>query len=203
MTKFSAALLAAPLAVLSLAATAFAGPQIGQPAPGFSGVDASGAPVKLADFRGRTVVLEWTNHECPYVKKHYTGGNMQATQTAATGQGVVWLSVISSAPGKQGAVTGEVAAQLTASRGAKPKAVILDPTGAIGRAYEAKTTPHMFVIDGQGIVRYMGAIDDKPSAAPETLTGATNYVLAALKDLGAGQPVKTPETEPYGCTVKY
>jgi hypothetical protein len=137
------------------------------------------------------------------VKKHYGSGNMQATQSAAVAKGVVWLTIVSSAPGKQGAVTGAEANVLTADRKAKPAAVILDPAGTIGRAYEAKTTPHMFVIDGKGILRYQGAIDDKPTASPESLKGAKNYILAALSDMAVGKPVAAAESEPYGCSIKY
>lgn len=180
-----------------------AGLETGKPAPDFTGVDSNGKIHKLSEFAGKTVVLEWTNNGCPYVHKHYDSGNMQSVQADATARGAVWLSIISSAPGKQGNVTGAEANKLTLDRKAKPTAVILDPTGAIGRAYGAQTTPHMFVIDGKGVLRYQGAIDDKPTASPESLRGAKNYVLAALTDLAAGKPVATPETEPYGCGVKY
>jgi peroxiredoxin len=185
------------------AATAAAAPEIGKPAPAFMGVDSNGKAHKLSDFAGKTVVLEWSNHDCPYVKKHYGAGNMQATQAAAAAKGAVWLTIVSSAPGKQGAVTGAEANTLNASRKAAPAAVILDPAGTIGKAYEAKTTPHMFVVDGKGILRYQGAIDDKPSSSPDSLNGAKNFVLAALGDMAAGKPVATAETEPYGCSVKY
>jgi peroxiredoxin len=195
-------LLAAAFALSATTALAI-GPEIGKPAPRFVGVDSNGKAHKLTDFAGKTVVLEWSNHDCPYVKKHYNAGNMQATQTAATGKGAVWLTIVSSAPGKQGAVTAAQANELTTTRKAAPTAVILDPAGTIGKAYEAKTTPHMYVIDGKGILRYQGAIDDKPSSAAESLTGAKNFVLAALDDLAAGKPVAVAETEPYGCSVKY
>jgi hypothetical protein len=195
------ALFAAALALS--APVALAAPETGKPAPAFTGVDSNGKAHKLSDFAGKTVVLEWSNHDCPYVKKHYGSGNMQTTQAAATGKGAVWLTIVSSAAGKQGAVTGAEANQLTVSRNAKPSAVILDPTGAIGKAYEAKTTPHMYIVDGKGILRYQGAIDDKPAASPDSLNGAKNYVLAALGDMAAGKPVAVAETEPYGCSVKY
>lgn len=195
-------LLAAAISVSAASAFA-AGPDIGQPAPAFMGVDSNGKAHKLSDFAGKTVVLEWSNHDCPYVKKHYNAGNMQATQTASTAKGAVWLTIVSSAPGKQGAVTGAEANKLTADRKAAPTAVILDPAGTIGKAYEAKTTPHMYIIDGKGILRYQGAIDDKPSSAAESLNGAKNYVLAALGEMAAGKPVSVAETEPYGCSVKY
>jgi hypothetical protein len=189
--------------VFAAAPALASGPEIGKPAPAFTGLDSNGKAHKLSDFAGKTVVLEWSNHDCPYVKKHYGGGNMQATQAAAVAKGAVWLTIVSSAPGKQGAVTAAQANELTASRGAKPSAVILDPAGTIGKAYEAKTTPHMFVIDGKGILRYQGAIDDKPVASPDSLNGAKNFVLAALGDMGAGKAVATAESEPYGCTIKY
>ncbi|HAH11711.1 MAG TPA: thioredoxin family protein, partial [Alphaproteobacteria bacterium] len=176
---------------------------VGQPAPNVAAIDSNGKAHKLSDFAGRTVVLEWSNHECPYVKKHYNAGNMQATQGMAVAKGAVWLTVVSSAPGKQGAVTGAEANTLTADRKAKPTAVLLDSAGTIGKAFGARTTPHMFVIDGKGIIRYAGAIDDKPSSSPDSLNGAKNFVLAALNDLSAGKAPATAETEPYGCSVKY
>lgn len=190
-------------AVAFLSSVAAAAPSVGQPAPVFSAVDSNGATHKLGDFKGKTVVLEWTNAECPYTRKHYESGNMQKLQQEATAAGVVWLSVISSAPGKQGYVTGAEANQLTASRGAHPTAVLLDPTGTVGREYEAQTTPHMFVIDQTGVLRYMGAIDDKPVASPATIAGARNYVREALVAVEAGKPVAVASTEPYGCSVKY
>jgi peroxiredoxin len=180
-----------------------AAPVVGQPAPAFTAVDSNGAMRSLAEFKGRTVVLEWTNDGCPYVQKHYNSGNMQKLQQEATGSGVVWLSIISSAPGKQGHLTGAEANGLNQSRGARPTAVLLDPTGTVGHAYEAKTTPHMFVIDKTGTLRYMGAIDDKPVAAPASLDGARNYTREALAAVTAGKPVAVASTEPYGCSVKY
>lgn len=191
------------LAIVVSAEIAVASPAVGQPAPAFTGTDSNGRTVSLADLRGKTVVLEWTNHECPFVQRHYHSGNMQALQKAAAADGIVWLSIISSAPDEQGNIKPEEANALTASRGAAPAAVILDPSGTIGRAYGARTTPHMFVIDPNGILVYMGAIDDQPrntGAAPAT---ATNYVREALAALKAGQPVPNPVTQPYGCSVKY
>jgi hypothetical protein len=176
---------------------------VGQVAPQFTGVDSNGKTHKLSDYAGKTVVLEWSNHDCPYVKKHYGGNNMQVTQLAATLTGAVWLTIVSSAPGKQGNVTGAEANDLTKRRTAFPAAVILDPTGTIGRLYDARTTPHMFVIDGAQKLRYAGAIDDKPTAAPESLNGAKNYALAAINDVFDKRKVAVPETEPYGCSVKY
>ena len=182
---------------------ALAAPIVGQPAPAFTAVDSNGVSHSLGAYKGKIVVLEWTNDGCPYVGKHYNSGNMQKLQQDATASGVVWLSIISSAPGKQGYVSGAEANALTTSRGAHPTAVLLDPTGAVGREYEAQTTPHMFVVDKTGVLRYMGAIDDKPVAAPASLTGARNYVREALADVAGGKPVAVASTEPYGCSVKY
>jgi peroxiredoxin len=178
------------------------GPVVGQPAPNFSAQDADGQTRSLSQYRGKTVVLEWTNHECPYVRKHYSGA-MQALQRDATRDGVVWLSIVSSAPGQQGAVSGAQAKQLTASRGAAPTAVLLDPSGAVGRLYGAKTTPHMFVVNPQGRVVYAGGIDDVPTNKVEDLPRAKQLVQAALADLKAGRAVGIPASRPYGCAVKY
>lgn len=197
----SRALLAWLLAGFSLLAQA--APQIGQPAPDFSGTDVDGKVRHLNDFRGRTLVLEWTNHDCPYVRKHYGSGNMQALQSAAAKDGVVWLSIISSAPGKQGHVTPAEAKELTSSRHAAPAHVIFDASGDIGRAYEAKTTPHMFVIDSKGILVYMGGIDDKATTDQADIPGARNHVATALAELKEGKAVSQPITKPYGCSVKY
>lgn len=190
-------------AFLATTAIAIAAPEIGKPAPAFTAVDSNGKSHALADFKGKTVILEWTNDGCPYVKKHYNAGNMQKIQKDLTADGAVWLSVISSAPGKQGHVDGKGANDLTKSRNAAPTAVLLDPKGTIGRAYEAQTTPHMYVIDGKGILRYMGAIDDKPSTDAATIAGARNYVREAVAAVKAGKPVEVAATDPYGCSVKY
>ncbi|MBY0299917.1 MAG: thioredoxin family protein [Methylobacterium sp.] len=195
--------LAALTALLSLAAPAAAGPQVDRPAPAFTARDADGRTVSLADYKGRTVVLEWTNHDCPFVQKHYGGQAMQALQKKWTEQGVVWLSVISSAPGEQGAVSGPEANRLTHERGAAPTAVVLDTDGAVGRAYGAQTTPHMFVVKGDGTLAYMGGIDDKPSAALTDLKTARNHVDAALSEIAAGKAVSVKTARPYGCSVKY
>ena len=186
----------------ALAAPALAAPQVGQPAPAFRAVDSHGKTRALADFKGRTVVLEWTNAECPFVKKHYAG-NMQALQKAAARDGVVWLTVNSGAPGKQGHVDGAAANAVMKAKGAAPTAYLLDPKGTIGRAYGAKTTPHMYVIDPAGTLAYMGGIDDTPTADPADLKTATNYVTAALADLKAKRPVQVATAKPYGCAVKY
>ncbi len=191
------------LALATIVTAAKAAPQPGAPAPAFIAVDADGKTHRLADYRGKTVVLEWTNHQCPYTVKHYRSGNMQMLQKAATTEGIVWLSIISSAPGRQGYVTPAEAKRLTTSRKAAPTAVLLDPEGKIGRLYNARTTPHMFIIDKDGKVSYMGAIDNRPSASSADIKGAKNYVADALEALKAGRlPAKT-STRPYGCSVKY
>ena len=189
--------------LFAMATTAGAALEIGEPAPGFTGIDTSGKSHALSDFRGKPVVLEWTNHDCPYVRKHYSSGNMQRQQQTATGQGVVWLSIISSAPGKQGHVTPAQADALTAERNAAPSAVILDEKGEIGRLYEAKTTPHMYIIDADGKLAYMGGIESIASANPADIGKATQYVPAALAQVMNGEPVAPSVTRPYGCSVKY
>lgn len=184
--------------------TALAKAQIGQPAPGFTLTSSEGSEVSLSDFSGKTVILEWTNHQCPFVKKHYSSGNMQALQARYTDDDTVWLSIISSAPGKQGHVSPEQARELTTSRGAKPTHVLFDPTGEVGRAYGAKTTPHMYVIDEAGtLLAYNGAIDSIRSADPADIPKATNYVKTAMSALAAGEQPDPASTKPYGCSVKY
>lgn len=195
--------LASLAASLVAATAAFAVPIVGKPAPAFTAVDSNGKSHSLSDYKGKTVVLEWTNDGCPYVKKHYGSGNMQKLQQEITAEGGVWLSIISSAPGKQGYVKGTEANQLTASRNAHPTAVLLDPAGAIGRAYEAQTTPHMFVVDKTGTLRYMGAIDDQPTTDPSAIASARNYVREAFKAVSAGGKVAETATDSYGCSVKY
>jgi hypothetical protein len=175
----------------------------GAQAPAFSVQDASGATRTLAEFRGRTVILEWTNHGCPYVRKHYDSRNMQTLQQEAVADGIVWLQVISSAPGEQGYLDGAGARARVETDGAHPTATLLDPQGVMGRAYGATNTPQMFIINGDGVILYQGAIDDRASARPSTLEGANNYVRAALADIEAGRPVQTATTAPYGCSVKY
>lgn len=190
-------------AIAAFAPAALAAPAIGEMAPAFSGTDIDGKTVSLSDFAGKTIVLEWSNDQCPYVKKHYGSGNMQKTQQAAAADGAVWLTIVSSAEGKQGYVTPDEAKKLTADRGAKPSDVVLDSSGEIGRLYNASATPHMFVIAPDGKLAYAGAIDDKPTADPADIATAKNYVLAALDDMKAGRPVQTPESDPYGCSIKY
>jgi peroxiredoxin len=189
-------------ATLSLGVAA-AAPKVGAPAPDFSVVDTAGETWTLGGLAGKKVILEWTNHDCPYVVKHYASGNMQALQKEATDAGYAWLSVISSASGKQGHVSPAQADDLSDDRGAAPTAVLLDTSGAMGRAYDAKTTPHLYVIDPEGTLVYMGGIDDKPTTDQADIPGATNYVRLAMADLAAGNPVATPVTRPYGCSVKY
>jgi hypothetical protein len=149
------------------------------------------------------VVLEWTSHECPYVGKHYRGNNMQALQKKWTGQGVVWLSVISSAPGQPGYVSPQQANKLTADRDAAPTAVLFDPTGKVGHAYGARTTPHMYVINGEGVLVYKGGIDDQPTARLQDLKGARNFVDQALSENSQGKPVSVTTSRAYGCSIKY
>ncbi|MEZ5956798.1 MAG: redoxin domain-containing protein [Hyphomonadaceae bacterium] len=175
----------------------------GAAAPAFSVVDATGATRTLAEFAGQNVILEWTNNGCPYVRKHYDAGNMQAVQREARERGWTWLQVISSAPGEQGYLDGPGALAQVETEQATVTATLLDPDGVMGRAYGALTTPQMVMINVEGQIIYQGAIDDRPSARPETLDGATNYVRAAWADMEAGRAVQTAETTPYGCGVKY
>lgn len=188
------------LAVLAVPASAAT---VGQPAPAFVAADANGKPVRLADYRGKTVVLEWNNPGCPFVQKHYDSGNMQKTQAAAAKDGVVWLTINSGAPGLQGHMNGTEAKAFVAKAGAKPTAYLLDPRGVVGKAYEAKTTPQIYVVNKAGTLVYNGAIDDKPTRNAADIKGARNYVLAALSDIKAGKAVSVATSRPYGCAVKY
>jgi thioredoxin-related protein len=182
--------------------TAFAA-KVGEAAPDFTGTDSNGQSHKLSAYRGKYVILEWHNQGCPYTKKHYDTGNMQKLQKDAIAKGVVWLSVISSAPGKQGYVTASEENDYLKRTNSTPTAVLLDPSGEIGRLYGAKTTPHMYIIDPEGRLIYNGAIDDRPTADAKDIPGAKNYVTAALDEALAGRPVSTSSSTPYGCTVKY
>ena len=184
----------------AVATPAVAGP--GDMAPAFTLIDADGTQRSLADFKGKTVVLEWTNEGCPYVKKHYTGA-MQALQREATADGVVWLTIISSAPTTQGYVEGEEARAWKAKHRAAFTHLLLDPTGEVGKRYDAKTTPDMRIIDPEGRLIFVGGIDDKPTNKVEDLAGANNFVRAALADAKAGRPVQTAFAQPYGCAIKY
>jgi peroxiredoxin len=188
---------AAPAATESVAV---AGP--GDMAPAFTLVDAEGVQRSLADFKGKTVVLEWTNEGCPFVKKHYSGA-MQALQRDATADGVVWLTIISSAPGTQGFVEGEEAKAWKTRHKAAFTHLLLDPTGEVGKRYDAKTTPDMRIIDPEGRLIFVGGIDDRPTNKVEDLEGANNFVRAALADAKAGRPVQTAFAQPYGCAIKY
>lgn len=190
-------------ATIVVAAPACAAPAVGQPAPGFKLTDADGKTVSLSDYRGKTVVLEWHNPGCPFVKKHYDSGNMQKTQSAAAKAGTVWLTINSGAPGKQGHLSGAEAKTMLAKVGAKPTAYLLDHSGKVGKAYDAKTTPHMYVIGKTGTLLYAGGIDDKPTPRPADIDGARNHVLAALSEIQAGKKVSVATSRPYGCSVKY
>ncbi len=197
------AALAAAVALGWSAAAWADGAVVGTAAPDFTLNDTTGQPRSPAQVKGRFLVLEWNNPECPFVHKHYDSDNMQRLQRAMTAKGVVWWTVNSSAPGKQGHVSPEQAAAITKARGAAPTAVLLDADGAVGRRYGAKTTPNMFVINSDGVVIYAGAIDDRPSTDPADVEGAVNYVQRALDEAMAGKPVSVPQTRPYGCSVKY
>ncbi|MFN4184719.1 MAG: redoxin domain-containing protein [Hyphomonas sp.] len=192
-------------ALIASTAEASPAPAFGAAAPAFTGTTSNGETVSLSDFEGKTVILEWTNDGCPFVKKHYADppSNMQSLQKSASADDIVWLSVISSRPGAQGHVSAEGANELTATRGAAPAHVILDESGDIGRLFGAKTTPHMYIVTPEGKLVYDGAIDSIPSARVEDIPKADNYVTAALDDLAAGKPVATPSSKPYGCAVKY
>ena len=194
-----------PLPVLALALnlSAFAAVEPGETAPDFTLKDSKGNSQKLSSFSGKFVVLEWMNPECPFVKKHYSTGNMQSLQKEYTAKGIVWLSIISSAPGKQGYCTGPQAEANTKDQKAFPTAVLLDPSGEVGQLYGAKTTPHMFVINPEGKLIYMGAIDSIRSANSSDCAKADNYVRQTLNATLAGKPVPNPETKSYGCSVKY
>jgi peroxiredoxin len=197
MVRRLALTLAFTVAVFAYAA------QVGNPAPAFTGTDSHGQTHSLSDYRGKFVVLEWTNKDCPFTAKQYDSGNMQALQKQWTAKGVVWLTILSSAPGHQGYMTASDENGWITKIHADPTAAILDPNGTIGRAYEAKTTPHMFIIDPNGKLIYEGAIDDHATTDPSDVSSSKNYVSAALTQALAGQPVAIAYTRPYGCSVKY
>lgn len=201
----AAAVALSAAALIAFSADAAPAAEPGMTAPDFTGTATSGDAVSLSDFEGKTVILEWTNDGCPFVQKHYADPpkNMQALQDRASAEDIVWLQVISSAPGKQGHVSPDKAEDINEQRGASPTHVILDPSGDIGRLYEAKTTPHMFIITPQSEIAYAGAIDSIRSAKVADIEKAENYVTAALDALAAGEPVKTAAAKPYGCSVKY
>lgn len=177
--------------------------RVGEPAPEFAAIDSNGSQHNLKDLKGKTVVLEWYNHQCPYVKKHYETGNMQKLQKKYTDQGVIWLTVNSSAPGKQGNVDSTKANSLIAEQQAAQSAFLLDPQGVLGHLYGAKTTPHMYVINPDGILVYAGAIDDNSSSRQSTVATAKNFVSSTLDAILNGQQVAASSTQPYGCSVKY
>src|ERR1700730_17923520 len=188
-----------------VAATIFATdvPPVGSAAPDFSLTDAKGQTHSLSQYKGKYVVLEWFNPECPFVKKHYGSGNMQKLQEEFTAKGVVWLSIDSSGPGLEGNLTAEQAEKKIAEWKTKQTALVLDPDGTAGRTYGAKNTPHMFVINPEGKIIYEGAIDSKATPNPSDITGSTNYVKVALEESMAGKTVSNANTKPYGCSVKY
>jgi peroxiredoxin len=189
--------------LLLAAATAHATPTVGQPAPDFTVPDAAGAPVKLSDFRGKFVVLEWTNPGCPFVAKHYNSGNMQSLQKTWGAKEVVWLSISSTNPRSSDYQKPDQLAALWKKQGATPRALLMDDDGKVGRLYEARTTPHMYVIDPKGTLVYAGGIDDKRSTSQADIKTAKNYVTLALTEATAGKPVTTATATPYGCSVKY
>ena len=189
--------------ILCAAPLLIAAAKVGDAAPDFTATASSGKTYRLSSNLGKYVVLEWHNNGCPYVGKHYNSGNMQRLQKHWTGQGVIWFTILSSAPGKQGYVTASEENDYLAKEQAAPTAALLDPSGDIGHLYDAKTSPQMVVINPQGVVIYSGAIDDKPTTDLQDVQGATNYVSLALEESMAGRPVKTPATRPYGCSVKY
>jgi hypothetical protein len=194
----------ASFALAWMSSPAMAEPIIDKPAPTFSGKAADGSTINLADLKGKTVVLEWTNHDCPYVMKHYDKtGNIPGLQKDATAKNVVWLQIISSAPGKQGNVDGATAISLNAKRGAVPTNAILDPDGTIGKLYNAQTTPHIFIINGEGTLVYKGGIDSIKTTNPTDIAKATPYVKEALEALAAGKKISNSSTAPYGCSIKY
>jgi peroxiredoxin len=178
-------------------------PKLNESSPEFSLKGADGKDYKLSDYKGKTVVLEWFNKDCPYVRKFYDQKVMQALQKEQTKKGVVWLTIVSSATGKEGAIDAAAATKLMKDWGMGSTAFLFDAKGEVGKTYGAKTTPHMYVINKEGKLAYMGAIDDRPSASKRSLEGATNYVTAALAALEKGEQVKTSSTTPYGCSVKY
>jgi peroxiredoxin len=196
-------LLSVVTSLLATAVYAFDPPPVGSAAPDFSLPDAKGSTHSLSQYKGKYVVLEWFNPECPYVKKHYGSSNMQKLQQEYTAKGVVWLTIDSNAPGTEGNITPEQAQKITASWKTHQTALLLDPEGEVGRAYGAKNTPNMVIINSDGKIAYEGAIDSKNSISAADIPSSTNYVKAALDESLAGKPVSNPITRPYGCSVKY
>jgi len=190
-------------AAITLAAPAFATAVVGQAAPAFTATDSMGRTQSLAAFQGKPVVLEWTNSDCPFVQKFYSAGDMQKLQAEARRQGAVWLTINSGATGKQGHMTSaDINAKLKA-QGSAPTAYIADSSGEIGKAFGARTTPHMFVIDPQGTLVFAGGIDDLPTADPADVAKGRNHAMMALAEVKAGKPVSVASSRPYGCSVKY
>ncbi|MGF1449022.1 MAG: redoxin family protein [Opitutales bacterium] len=199
LTAFATAI----LAVGTLSAATEKAPRVGDKAPNFTLTSAAGNTHSLSDFEGKFVVLEWVNHGCPFVKKHYSTGNMQATQKAAVDEGMVWLSICSSAPGKQGHMSAAAALAATKAAGVESTAYLLDEEGTVGKAYSATRTPEIFIINEQGTIVYHGAIDSIPSARGSDVERADNFVLAAFQNIAAGEAIARSATQPYGCSVKY
>lgn len=197
-------LLLAGAASMALVLAAHAAPAVGQPAPDFALTDINGQQHRLSAYKGRTVVLEWVNPECPFVKKHYDGsGNIPATQKALTGEGAVWLTINSGHPGAQGDYDAAKVAAWSRKNGAAPTAYLRDQEGEVGKLYDARHTPTLFIVDPEGTLVYAGGIDDINSASVADISRATNYVKAAFADLKAGKPVAKSVTRAYGCNVKY
>jgi len=197
------ALCAAVFLLILIAFSTVWAARVGERAPDFTATDSNGKIHHLSDYTGKFVVLEWTNRGCPYTQKQYESGNMQRLQQEWTTKGVIWLTVLSSAPGKQGYLTGPEENSYLRQVNAAPTAVLLDPSGSLGHLYDAKTTPHMYIVSPQGTLIYNGAIDDKPTTDVADVPGAKNYVSAALEEATSGKPVAISTTRPYGCSVKY
>ena len=193
----------AAIAAVSLASPLAAAQRNGAIAQDFKLTDVNGQTVQLSQFRGKPVILEWHNPGCPFVSKHYGSGNMQATQKAAREQGAIWLTINSGAEGKQGHMTGAEAKALIARQNIQSTDYLLDPKGLVGKAYGARTTPHLYIIDGSGILVYQGGIDDRPTANTADIKDARNHVLAALKEMRSGNKISVAQSRPYGCSVKY
>ncbi len=200
---FKALVAATAIATFFVAGYAYSAPAIGQKAPEFTAKDTAGKSVRLADFKGQHVVLEWFNPNCPYVKKHYNSGNMQGLQKEFTAKKVVWLAINSTDTDHVDYMSGKQLTDWGKEKSASPSAMLMDESGSIGQAYGAKTTPHMYIINPQGQLVYAGGIDNKPSARAEDVKTATNHVRVALGEALAGKPVSQAVTQPYGCTVKY
>src|SRR3989338_10986697 len=203
MSKLLTVLFLAVGLTVGIFTRSFAQAENGKAAPNFTLKDSNGSDVSLSQFQGKYVVLEWLNYDCPFVMKHYNSGNMQSLQKTYTGKGVTWLSIISSASEQQGYYQAADVNRLNEEKKASPTAILLDQDGAVGKLYGAQTTPHMFIIDPDGVLIYQGAIDDIRSTNPDDVAKARNYVSAALEEAMAGKPVSTPSTKSYGCSVKY